>query len=87
MYRNVNQQQHMGQHPQPLEQVQISVPDSSVGAIIGSGGSNIKTIIQDSHAYVTIDPKKDNAPDKDPAAERTVTIKGGPDAIWTVRNC
>ena len=64
-------------------QIQICVPNSSVGAIIGAGGSNIKQIIRDSNAFVTIEPKRDDDPN--PAAERTVTIKGSMDAQWRVR--
>jgi polyribonucleotide nucleotidyltransferase len=33
---------------------QIIVPDKSVGAIIGAGGSMIKQIMEDSNAYVTV---------------------------------
>ena len=43
-------------------QIQICVPNSSVGAIIGAGGSNIKQIIRDSNAFVTIEPKRDDDP-------------------------
>jgi len=64
----------------PSDNCQISVPNSAVGAIIGAGGSNIKQIIRDSNAFVTIEPKKDDDPN--PAAERIVTIKGNPDSIW-----
>ncbi|KAK2158971.1 hypothetical protein LSH36_161g14031 [Paralvinella palmiformis] len=64
----------------PTETCQISVPNSAVGAIIGAGGSNIKQIIRDSNAFVTIEPKRDDDPN--PAVERIVTIKGNPDAIW-----
>ena len=59
------------------------MPNSSVGAIIGAGGSNIKQIIRDSNAFVTIEPKRDDDPN--PGAERTVTIKGSMDAQWRVR--
>ena len=38
----------------PTEMCQISVPNSAVGAIIGAGGSNIKQIIRDSNAFVTV---------------------------------
>ena len=38
----------------PTETCQISVPNSAVGAIIGAGGSNIKQIIRDSNAFVTV---------------------------------
>lgn len=36
------------------EVCQISVPSAAVGAIIGSGGANIKQIIRDSGAFVTV---------------------------------
>ena len=36
------------------EMYQISVPNAAVGAIIGAGGANIKQIIRDSSAYVTV---------------------------------
>lgn len=70
---------HAVQQPQ-TDVCQISVPNSAVGAIIGAGGSNIKQIIRDSNAFVTIEPKRDDDPN--PASERIVTIKGIPDAIW-----
>jgi len=59
---------------------QIKVPNSAVGAIIGAGGSNIKQIIQDSSAFIKIEPKKDDDPN--PAVERLVTIKGSQEAQW-----
>jgi len=41
--------------PSQLAEVcQISVPSAAVGAIIGSGGANIKQIIRDSGAFVTV---------------------------------
>jgi len=70
----------MGQQMPLTETCQVSVPNSSVGAIIGAGGSNIKQIIRDSNAFVTIEPKKDDDPN--PAAERIVTVKGTPDGLW-----
>jgi len=68
------------QGPSCNEMCQVAVPNSAVGAIIGAGGSNIKQIIRDSNAFVTIEPKKDNDPD--PAVERIVTIKGSQDSQW-----
>jgi len=67
-------------YPSTHEMCQICVPNSAVGAIIGAGGSNIKQIIRDSSAYVTIEPKKDEDPN--PAIERIVTIKGTQDPQW-----
>lgn len=79
MYNHIQQQQQ--QKEQQLAEIcQISIPNSAVGAIIGAGGSNIKQIIRDSNAYVTIEPK--NNDDPNPAAERIVTIKGSCDAQW-----
>ena len=39
--------------PQP-EVCHISVPNSAVGALIGSGGVNIKQIIRESGAFVAV---------------------------------
>jgi len=39
---------------QSAEVCQISVPSAAVGAIIGSGGANIKQMIRDSGAFVTV---------------------------------
>jgi hypothetical protein len=39
--------------PQP-EVCSISVPNSAVGALIGSGGVNIKQIIRESGAFVAV---------------------------------
>ena len=44
----------MGQQPQVHDCIHIMVPNSSVGAIIGSGGVNIKKIIRESNAFVTV---------------------------------
>jgi insulin-like growth factor 2 mRNA-binding protein 1 len=64
------------------EVYQISVPSAAIGAIIGSGGANIKQIIRDSGAFVTIDPKKDVAAEASPSSDRIVTVKGNPEACW-----
>ena len=37
----------------------IMVPNSSVGALIGTGGSHIKLIIRDTNAFVTVRPNPD----------------------------
>jgi len=40
---------------QPVnESLQISVPNSAVGAIIGAGGTNIKQIMRESGAFVNV---------------------------------
>jgi len=40
---------------QPVnESLQISVPNSAVGAIIGAGGANIKQIMRESGAFVNV---------------------------------
>jgi len=36
------------------ESLQISVPNSAVGAIIGAGGANIKQIMRESGAFVNV---------------------------------
>ncbi|CAH1789549.1 unnamed protein product [Owenia fusiformis] len=64
--------------PEPDTRVEVIIPGTSAGALIGTGGSNIKQIIRDSNAHVTIDPKKDD----DPTGDRTVTIRGTPEAQW-----
>jgi len=44
-----------GMMNQPVnESLQISVPNSAVGAIIGAGGANIKQIMRDSGAFVNV---------------------------------
>lgn len=60
------------------EMCQIIVPNSIVGSIIGTGGSIIKQIMQDSNAHVVVEPKNE----KDENMERIVTIKGTADACW-----
>lgn len=100
-----------GGQPQ-TEVCSVSVPNSAVGALIGSGGVNIKQIIRESGAYVAvshfkekilvvckkkysktgktmrivtyfqIEPKKED--DSNPGGERTVSVKGSPEAIWKV---
>jgi len=66
---------------QPLiDMCQIKVPNSAVGAIIGAGGANVKQIIRDSSAFVTIERK--NNDDPNPAADRLVTVKGSQESQW-----
>lgn len=62
-----------------IEVCDIWVPNSVMGAIIGTQGSTIKEIIRLSNAYITIEPKKDL--EANPTAERKVTIKGFPGAF------
>lgn len=70
-----------GHGPSNGEMCQIIVPDKSVGAIIGAGGSMIKQIMEDSNAYVTVEPRKEGDAAGSPL-ERVVTIRGTPDACW-----
>jgi len=46
----------LGVPPTPtlVEICQIQVPNSAVGAIIGTGGANIKQMMRDSGAYITV---------------------------------
>lgn len=60
------------------EVCQIAVPNTAVGAIIGTAGANIKQIMRESGSFVNIESKKDG----DPAGERLVTIKGSLDSCW-----
>lgn len=47
------QQQQQQQLP-AVETCHIGIPNFAVGAIIGAGGANIKRIIRDSNAFVTV---------------------------------
>jgi insulin-like growth factor 2 mRNA-binding protein 1 len=67
--------------PPHVDVCQIVVPDKAVGAIIGAGGSMIKQIMEDSNAYVTVEPRKEGDAAGSPL-ERIVTIRGNPDASW-----
>ena len=40
--------------PSNRDEVMIMVPNSAVGALIGSNGSHIKQIIRDTNAHVTV---------------------------------
>lgn len=71
--------------PPPLElqkeTVYVFVPNSAVGAIIGTGGSNIREMISCSGASIKVtQPSKDDPADK--LAERKVCIIGPPEAQW-----
>lgn len=74
------QQQQMQMSPS-IDVLQISVPNWAVGAIIGAKGFNIKQIIRDSNASVTVESKPKEE-EENPSAERIVTIKGTPEAQW-----
>jgi insulin-like growth factor 2 mRNA-binding protein 1 len=67
------------QHPLSRETCHIAIPNYAVGAVIGAAGANIKRIIRDSNAFVTVEPRRD---DQSPSDERFVTIKGNVDACW-----
>jgi insulin-like growth factor 2 mRNA-binding protein 1 len=67
-----------GPGPGSYELCQLAVPNSAVGAIIGTAGSNIKQMMRESGAFVNIEPRKEG----DPSAERLVTIKGSVDSCW-----
>jgi insulin-like growth factor 2 mRNA-binding protein 1 len=59
---------------------QIQVPNSAVGAIIGVGGVNIKQMMRDSGAHITVEHKREA--DVTAASERVVTIRGTSEACW-----
>ena len=42
------------QHANTRETCHIAIPNYAVGAIIGAAGANIKRIIRDSNAFVTV---------------------------------
>lgn len=63
-----------------IEQCQVIIPNSAVGAIIGSSGSNIKQMMRDSGAFITVEHKTED--NLNPSSERIVSIKGSTEACW-----
>lgn len=61
----------------------LYIPNSAVGAIIGTRGSHIRNIIRFSGASVKITSLPEGTP-SEPQAERKVTIVGTPEAQWKV---
>lgn len=59
----------------------LYIPNSAVGAIIGTKGSHIRNIIRFSGATVKIAPVEADKPHEQ-LAERKVTIVGSPEAQW-----
>ncbi|XP_015175383.1 PREDICTED: insulin-like growth factor 2 mRNA-binding protein 1 [Polistes dominula] len=59
----------------------LYIPNSSVGAIIGTKGSHIRNIIRFSGASVKIAPLEQDKP-ADQQTERKVTIVGSPESQW-----
>ncbi|KAI1299367.1 Insulin-like growth factor 2 mRNA-binding protein 1 [Halotydeus destructor] len=74
------------------ETVQVYIPNMSVGAIIGTGGSTIREMISSSGASIKVAQSKEEPPvaeDESPqpagaprSNERKVTIVGTPEAQW-----
>lgn len=64
-----------------LETTFLYIPNSAVGAIIGTKGSHIRNIIRFSGATVKIAPLEVDKP-PEAQAERKVTIVGSPEAQW-----
>lgn len=62
----------------------LYIPNSAVGAIIGTKGSHIRNIIRFSGASVKIAPLEDDGRPTE-QTERKVTIVGTPEAQWKVR--
>ncbi|KAG7031990.1 Protein BTR1, partial [Cucurbita argyrosperma subsp. argyrosperma] len=58
---------------EPRTKVRLIVPHSSCGAIIGKGGSTIKTFIEDSQAGIKISPQDNNYMG---STDRLVTLSG-----------
>ncbi|KAG0726761.1 Insulin-like growth factor 2 mRNA-binding protein 2 [Chionoecetes opilio] len=63
------------------ESAYLYIPNSAVGAIIGTKGSHIRNIIRFSGASVKIAPLEDEGRPTE-QAERKVTIVGSPEAQW-----
>lgn len=61
----------------------LYIPNSSVGAIIGTKGSHIRNIIRFSGASVKIAPLEQDKP-AELQTERKVTIVGSPESQWKV---
>ncbi|XP_022258249.1 insulin-like growth factor 2 mRNA-binding protein 1 [Limulus polyphemus] len=63
------------------EQVFLYIPNSAVGAIIGTGGSSIREMISSSGASIKVaQPNTDEPMEKQ--TERKVTILGTPESQW-----
>ncbi|XP_067650630.1 insulin-like growth factor 2 mRNA-binding protein 2 isoform X2 [Haliotis asinina] len=85
------QQQQQQQPQQQMEVIYLYIPESTVGAVIGSKGSNIKNIMRLSNARIKImqAPKNEtngqDGPVQMPAPrlnERKVIITGNPESQW-----
>ncbi|XP_023315646.1 insulin-like growth factor 2 mRNA-binding protein 1 isoform X3 [Trichogramma pretiosum] len=63
------------------ETTYLYIPNSSVGAIIGTKGSHIRNIIRFSGASVKIAPLEIDKPN-DQTSDRKVTIVGSPESQW-----
>ncbi|KAL3831327.1 hypothetical protein ACJMK2_023093 [Sinanodonta woodiana] len=77
------------QPPQQLEVTYLYIPESTVGAVIGSKGSNIKNIMRLSNARIKILAQNKNGetngekrPPSGRTEERKVIITGTPEAQW-----
>lgn len=67
---------------EPLkETVHLYIPNSAVGAIIGTGGSTIREMISSSGASIKVAQTNKDEP-VDRQTERKVTIVGSPEAQW-----
>ncbi|UJR35485.1 hypothetical protein I4U23_028240 [Adineta vaga] len=67
--------------PAVVETVHLYVPNTVIGAIIGSKGLFIKSIIKNSNATVKISPQSPHE-DQNKIVDRQVTITGTPEAQW-----
>ncbi|RWS08686.1 insulin-like growth factor 2 mRNA-binding protein 1 isoform X1, partial [Dinothrombium tinctorium] len=73
------------QADQTKETVYLYIPNSAVGAIIGTGGSTIREMISSSGASIKVaqPPKEElEGAQAPPERERKVTIVGTPEAQW-----
>ncbi|CAF2375544.1 unnamed protein product [Rotaria sp. Silwood2] len=67
--------------PVAIETVHLYVPNTVIGAIIGTKGLFIKSIMKSSNATVKINPINQDE-DQNKIIERQVTITGTPEAQW-----
>lgn len=73
--------QYLTNTPVAIETVHLYVPNAVIGAIIGTKGLFIKSIMKNSNASVKVtQPSTDEDPTK--TAERAIIISGTPEAQW-----
>lgn len=66
--------------------IQVSIPQSRVGLIIGRGGETIRELQEKSGAKVMVAPDLSSSTSSSSTSERIVSIMGDPDAIQRAKN-